>query len=342
MAGLSYVQDQTFGVEIEFTSPYGSPDHTGLVYPSEGFMRVAHTLLRTIERVASLPVDRTPRNYHRVADTRCWRVEFDRSAGWEVVSPILSNQRGFTELTNVLKALHGLLHKSSDLHINYRTGLHLTLGSPFTEDRQVAGLVRLVQVLEPGLFTLVSPSRLYRFGQGAYDLTHHNRYAEPLRKLPLDSNTLGLGSFSEAIPSHRYRTLNLCDLGRDDPHLEVRMHNGTTEYAVVLPWISLWMTLLQHARRHGPSVGSTEPIFPGGNVVISPEQARAEDVFALLDRLQIPIEPRLRSLLVRRRTQLLERWKKVIPQRVHAWRRGWWSDGRPERAEGLSVSSGRA
>ncbi len=186
------------------------------------------------------------------------------------------------------------------------------------------GLVRLGQVLEPGLFTLVSPSRLYEFREGRYALHRNNKYCRPLRRLETDVNELGLGFFRAQSPWIRYRTLNLANVGRDDQHIEIRMHNGTTEYPVVIAWISLWMTLFNRAKFRWPEQGSTAPIFPGGNVVIDPEQAVLEDVFALLGQLDVHLDPRLREGLGRRRADLLQRWQQVIPRRVASWRR-WWS-----------------
>ncbi len=323
LAGLTYVQDQTFGVEIEFTSPLGSPDSTGLVYSNWKWKLVADGILRTIERVATLPVDPEPRNYHAVNDTERWRVEFDRSAGWEVVSPILSNQEGFTELANVLSALNELVRQSHSLHINYRTGLHVTLGSGFTQDAQVRGLVKLGQMLEPGIFTLVSPSRLYELKNGRYNLHRNNKYCRPLRRLEADVDQLGLAFFQTQSPSIRYRTVNLSHVGREDQHIEIRLHNGTSKYSVVLTWISLWMTLFNRAKYRWPEHGSGSPIFPGGDVSIGPEQARMEDLFALVDELDVHLDPYLREALAGRRSHLQERWRKVIPKRVESWRK-WW------------------
>ena len=323
LVGLTYVEDQTFGVEIELTSPLGSPDSTGLVYSNWKWKLVAGGILRAIERVASRPVDPKPRNYHAVNDTERWRVEFDRSAGWEVVSPILSNQEGFTELANVLSALDELVRQTDSLHINYRTGLHVTLGSGLTQDAQVRGLVKLGQILEPGIFTLVSPSRLYELHDGRYSLHRNNKYCRPLRRLDADVEELSFDFFRAQSPSLRYRTMNLSHVGREDPHIEIRLHNGTTHYPVVLTWISLWMTLFNRAKYRWPAHGSTLPIFPGGDVNIGPEQARMEDIFALVDKLGVHLDPCLRDALARRRTDLLERWHKVIPKRVDSWRKCW-------------------
>ncbi len=66
-----------------------------------------------------------------------------------------------------------------------------------------------------------------------------------------------------------------------------------------------------------------QPLFPGGDMVLQPDQARSEDLFALLTRVGVELDPMLRASLLRRRADLLERWGKVIPRRVQSWRR-WW------------------
>jgi hypothetical protein len=326
VSGLVYVEDQTFGVEIELTSPLGSPDDTGLVYGSWRWKLVADQIIDAIASVATLPVDREPRNYHQMKDTDRWRVEFDRSAGWEVVSPILSNAEGFCELVNVLSALQALVRESEALHVNHRTGLHVTLGTGFQDDDQVRGLVRLAQLLEPGLFTLVSPSRLYAFQSRHYVTRERNPYCKPLRELDVEPCELSLTSFSTPTPTLRYRSVNLCHVARKDQHIEIRMHNGTTRYPVVVAWISLWMTLLNRARFQWPESGTRGPVFPGGNVTIDAAQARSEDLFAMLQDVDVHLDPRLQAVLVKRRAQLLGRWRKVIPRRVSAWRTSWPTD----------------
>lgn len=342
LVGLSYVEDQTFGVEIELTSPLGSPDSTGLVFSNWKWKLVASRILRTIERVATLPVDPEPRNYHAVHDTERWRVEFDRSAGWEVVSPILSNQEGFTELANVLVALDELVRQSDSLHINHRTGLHVTLGSGFTQDAQVRGFVKLGQMLEPGIFTLVSPSRLYELHEGRYCLHRNNKYCRPLRGLEADVDALGFAFFRAQSPSIRYRTVNLSHVDREDQHIEIRLHNGTTQYPVVLTWISLWMTLFNRAKyRLGPEHGCRLPIFPGGDVSIGPGQALMEDIFTLVDHFDIHLDPVLRAALADRRSQLLASWQEVIPRRVDSWRK-WWPQVQATEALGAPTRRARA
>ena len=56
-----------------------------------------------------------------------WNVEYDRSAGWEVKSPILSGHEGVVELSKVCGVLQDVATEQS-LRLNHKTGLHIHLG----------------------------------------------------------------------------------------------------------------------------------------------------------------------------------------------------------------------
>ncbi len=323
VAGIAYVENQTFGVEIELTSPLGAPDETGLVYGHWKWQMIATVIIDTVERAATLPVDPRARRYHEVTDTSRWRVEFDRSAGWEVVSPILRNREGFAELVCVLSALDELAQSSHALEVNHRTGLHVSLGSRFEDNLQVQALVRLTQLLEPGLFSLLCPSRLFHFHEGRYDLSRYNRYCRPLRDLLVDPTEVELNPSKESDPSNRYRSVNLCQVARQDPYIEIRLHHGTTSYTDVVAWISLWMAVLDRARVYWPHEGSCAAVFPGENSRIEADQARAEDLFAQLDRLEVQVEPALRRVLQRGREHRLSSWQSILPRRVRSWLAFW-------------------
>ncbi len=341
VAGFTYVEDQTFGVEVELTSPLGTPDETGLVYGNWKWQLVATVIIDTIERAATLPVDGRARNYHQVTDTSQWRVEFDRSAGWEVVSPTLRNREGFAELVRVLSALHELVQCSDTLRLNHRTGLHITLGSRFEDDLQVQGLVRLTQLLEPGLFTLLCPSRLFHFHDGRYDLSRPNKYCRPLRELLIDPAEMERKGFKGPDPSIRYRTVNLCNVARQDPYIEIRLHHGTTSYSDVIAWLCLWMAVLRQARIRSPDEGSRAAVFPGADVPIDPAQACAEDLFAQLDLLHVQLEPALRRTLQRGRDRLIPNWKAVLPRRVSSWLASWPHEaGRSDESMPVAKGSG--
>ena len=313
--GFPFLIDQTFGVEIEFTPTKGSPKETGVTFGNKKWTGVAHKMIRVLTEHAGLPVDKEPHDYHSLVDYRKWRVEFDSSAGWEVVSPILVGAGGFQELHSVMGGLNRFLHASRDVKINYRCGLHVTLGTRF-DDRGLDTFCSVVKRLEPGLFTIVSPSRLYQFKDGEYDLGEKNTYCVPLAESEIEDFTLE--DFIHQDES-RYHTVNLCKVLDEDQHVEVRMLGGTTEFLVVAAWTSLWMQILNRARFISPFEAGSREVFPGGNRRVAQRQRDNEDLFKLLDEVDIKLPPALQQALLRRRAALTGNWRRAVPARTDSW-----------------------
>ncbi len=132
-------------------------------------------------KVANLPVCQTPLAYHQNADPTRWVVERNRSAGLEVGSPVLSNADGLFELRRVCDAVTELINEDGRFQVNYRTCFHLTLGTRLNSDSSLRGFLKGLQRLEPGLMTLVSPSRLFGFDGSRYDIGRRNSYCRPTR-----------------------------------------------------------------------------------------------------------------------------------------------------------------
>lgn len=317
---IPIVHDQTFGVEIELTSRSGFPDDISLDWDDTALQIIGH-----LQESASAMVDSDPTEYHESDDTTCWRVEYDSSAGWEVVSPILSNAEGLHELRRVCAALTELVETDPDLHINHRTGLHVTLGTRLDNDDGLRGFIGRLLTLEPGLMTLVSPSRLFAFRDGRYDLRERNTYCFPLRE------TLGPTPTPEMNPidlfaADRYRTINLTRAYENVQTMEVRLHNGTTEFRKIAPWISLWMQICHQSRHDTDFDGTFGPVFPGGNCEIAPDVVQSEDIFALLASARVVLGPDMINLLTQRRRELRPNWERAIPNRVKSWESAGWYD----------------
>jgi superfamily II DNA or RNA helicase len=317
---ISFVRDQTFGVEIELTAP-------GEVPPlARAWHSAARKILDRVREAAGAGdlVEAVPGSARE--DLTRWRVVRDESAGWEVVSPILVNAEGLAELSRVCAALTDLVASRPDLHVNHRTGMHLTLGTRLNTTRRLRAFLTRLQRLEPGLFTLVSPSRLFRFLEGRYCLGQRNRYCLPVREMDPDIERVRLPGFT-AARSHRFRSVNVTHAYEDVQKLEVRMHNGTTEFRKIAPWVSLWMSIFSHARYAWSGPGAAGPVFPGGNRYLKPPDADREDLFVLLDREGIRLGDDLENLLRTRRQELREAWRAVLPRRVKSWERaGWYAD----------------
>jgi superfamily II DNA or RNA helicase len=305
---------QTFGVEMELTGPHGVPrrDHA--------WTRLAHVLIGRLRGTAIIPVHPDPLNYHQASDPTTWRVMHDGSAGWEVVSPILVDAQGFEELRRVCDGLTALVaQRPRDFHLNHRTGMHITLGTRLNTDERLRGFIKRVQRLEPGLFTLTSPSRLFPFDAASkrYSPSEGNNYCYPLRMVG-NVDGLRLGEFLNRHAA-RYHTVNLTRSFSDIQTLEVRMHGGTTEFRKIGLWLSLWMQLFNRSRYAWAGDGVTGPVFPGGNELVSGSEAEREDVIRLLAEEGIALTPGFAKLLRRRRRELCPSWRKVLRRRVLAW-----------------------
>lgn len=311
---------QTFGAEIELTAPIGVP------HKNAEWTRTANEILDRLADAAEYPVHHKPLSYaERLA--RKWHVKYDNTAGWEVVSPILRDAEGFWELQRVCRALNRLLAEKPDrLKVNHRTGLHITLATRLNDNKRIRGFVRRVQRLEPGLFTLVAPSRLYPWLRylGRYSTREGNWYCRPLRKLG-SADRLQMTEFMRDH-DNRYYTVNLTRARDDIQLLEVRMHSGTCKFQRIALWLSLWMQIFNRSRYEWPGLGRCGTVFARKSEYLHAKQIRREDIIALLDAEGIPLAPDFQRMLRDRRRELRHCWEEIIPLRVACWSAAGWYD----------------
>ncbi len=306
---------QTFGVEMELTCEGAVPK-----MGSKKWSQTARAIIQRLHEVTA-HVWPEPLRYHQPADLTTWRVMHDSSCGWEVVSPILLDVEGVDDLRKVCDGLTNFVIERPFLRVNSRTGMHLTLGTKLNTDERLRGFIKRVQRLEPGLFTLTSPSRLFEYDEaGNYSTREGNEYCWPLR-LGDDADRLHLGDLD------RYDTVNLTRSHSDVQTLEVRMHGGTTEFRKVSAWLSLWMQIFNRSRYAWRGDGVTGAVFPNGNVRLDATQSDREDVVKLLAAEEIELSKGFIALLRRRRRELSVNWGRVLPMRVAAWEAaGWYVD----------------
>jgi superfamily II DNA or RNA helicase len=327
---LSLARNQTFGVEIELTSPDGVP-RPGRAWEATG----EKILNRLIDSGVSDVHPRPLRSKHG-PDASRWYLVYDSSAGWEIVSPALWNPEGFAELRRACDALAALVAEEPGLTVNHRCGLHLTLAARLNADERLRGFLRRVQRLEPGLYPLTAPSRLYQFEGNAYDRRQRNPYCLPLREQLWGVDELCLRQYV-ADPESRYRSVGLTKAYAQVQLLEVRLHGGTTQFAKIAPWVALWMHILNRACYDWLGPSASGRVLPGGNNGIGRGKALREDLFALLRAEGIYLDPGLELWLRRRRAALKPSWRKVVPRRVRSWELAGWYD---LPATGLLVPDG--
>ncbi|KAA5543076.1 DEAD/DEAH box helicase [Roseiconus nitratireducens] len=312
LEGIPFVRDQTFGVEMEISTRDGSwRSH-------RCWSRNAARIIGRLEQVASLPVHEFPLQYHENNDPTLWRVCHDGSCGWEVVSPILENASGFEELVRVATAINAFVRQSPALCVNARTGLHVTLATRLNLPKHQRGFLRRLSRLEAGLYTLVAPSRLYRWGDSwTYRNRYRNLYCKPIRE---SKDKARWENYS------RTHSVNLQRMADGVQLLEVRMHHGTTDYKKIVTWIALWMQIFNHSRYEWSGPRCSDRVLANGNRRIAKRLARAEDIFALLRNEGITLPAELHQMLWQRRKHLKKSWLRAVPNRVRAWERAGWYD----------------
>jgi superfamily II DNA or RNA helicase len=316
---LPFARDQTFGFEIELTSPRGVPPD------GPAWHTTALEIIKVLQAKLGERVCPSPLPYHSRPDDLHWAVERDGSAGWEIVSPILVNASGLGELQQVCDTLERLLLVNHELTVNWRTGLHLTLATRLDSKERISGFLKRVQRLEPGLFSLVAPSRLYRYKRGKYNLTRRNQYCKPWRGVNLERGSLDL-QLIVRDEDRRYHSISIQHAYDDIQKLEIRMHHGTVEFRKMALWLSLWMQIFNHSRYSWTGSGATERVFDNGNVAITPEEVANEDLLGLLRQEGIFLHLELERQLRERRRELRPYWSRVLPNRVSCWEREGWYD----------------
>lgn len=326
LQGLKYVCNQTFGIEIELTSITGVPE-----WDSSLWNNIAEEIISCLtQSLGDELVYQIPNYYHETPDAvkiNQWHLEYDSSVGWELISPILKGIDGFRQIVLVCKSLKEYIETNPSVCVSYNTGLHVTLATRLKKDVHIKAFLQRVRRLEPGLFTLVAPSRLYEYcsSTDTYKLNNSNEYCRPIRKIKnSDIDLLSSGRFSSRNDL-RYFSVNVSKWQETDEYflIEVRMHNGTIEENKIIPWICLWMKIFNVSayRWKGDEV-NIKHVFPEFDA--APKTIENEDIFKLLEKEDIFISAKMRCLLHERRKLLAMRWRRAIPNHVDAWEADGW------------------
>lgn len=247
---------QTFGVEIELGGLVNDRKRT----------QVARALERALGgELVRIGIDDTGDDGFSK-----WQVGWDASCGMEIRSRILCGIQGGSEL---IQACRALVQVANDLGlvVNHKCGLHVHLAwkveGAFPTRRCLDELVKLWHKIEPGLGTLVAPSRLFHYDGTNYDIRRPNRYCKPV------AAAMQRADFS-AENWNKYSTLNLKHLGPGGlGTVEIRMHSGSMEGPKILQWVSLCMQILEKARLARFATGPRPDLsrIPGSRRVIRPD-----------------------------------------------------------------------
>ncbi|MFP2906325.1 helicase-related protein [Pyxidicoccus sp. 3LFB2] len=274
LRGLWYRQNQSFGLEFEFTS-----DTYSDAMSTQEWTDVAEPLRAALARalppgtVADNVVTEHTLSGAGTKNYNVWNVEPDSSCGWEVTSRVLVNEPGFREVVTACGALSSAAEELG-LRVNYKTGLHVHLGWLGKTPAEVKRAVLLAKWFEPAAATLVGPSRVVAFDGQSYDLGEPNSFCQPVatvfpKKRLSEASTLEdlLGQVDEH--EARYVTFNIRPLDTGMQTVEVRMHGGTMDPGKTLLWVSLWMQVLWAAANHldVPAPPDVSVIEPSGDIL---------------------------------------------------------------------------
>ncbi len=220
----------TFGVELEFTHA-----------------RLAR--YQVVDALIAAGIDIKAEGYnHRTASY--WKVTTDGSLGSnysinsEIVSPILSGDAGFAEVTKVCRVLLSLGCK-----VNKKCGLHVHIGARNESLAFFKTLARLYHKAEPVIDSFLAPSR-----RG-----YANTFCGPVRinqpALEMATNmeqiALALGQdhgLANVRSARRYRKLNVLSFWQHGT-VEFRQHQGTIEAEKVCNWVRFCLRLALAARK---------------------------------------------------------------------------------------------
>lgn len=323
-----YAKGQTFGVEIELASEVFRE------CVPRSWRQGANLIASTISEVSSVGAVVMAQGSASVSGS--WQV-VKEYGGWEVVSPPLLEHEGFRELKAVCNALESLVTAGS-FKVTPRTGLHVTLATRLIKPDQISGFFRRLQRIEPGLYTNVAPSRLYSLDGGLYSLDSPNVYCTPLRLA--DIREWDTRQFERNVDAER--GVYLKALLGDVRLLEIRIHQGTTDYSKVALWTCLFMQIFNHSRYHWSGAGVVGPVLDGDDCSIEQYQADSEDLATLLLREGIALPASFAQALRTRREELRSSWEKLLPKRVQSWADcGWYSQSTAPRPQvHLAVNTG--
>src|SRR6266496_5239296 len=207
--------ERTFGVEIECN--LGNPDRTRTVGYHE---RIAQTdQAKSLLRRAGLHVNRGG-----------WTVGEDGSS-IEVRTPILQGQKGMDELRTGVTAL-----VSVGAEVTAADGLHIHLGAKDFQGNHVAciDLVESWLLHRPKIIKFVNPIREGRGGTRPW--------------------TPGqVEHFKKIFKSPGRLDINLDNLAYvDNPHIEIRLHEGTVDFEEMRAWIEFCANFLDRIAAKNP------------------------------------------------------------------------------------------
>jgi len=171
---------------------------------------------------------------HRVMNT--WKLVSDSSCEWELVSPPMAGEEGFTQLKKACAALNAAgatVDRTCGLHVH-----HIARDLPALAIRR---FLKLYCRYEGIIDTLVAPSR--RNNENIFCRSLRSRLSSEAAYANLDSRE---AENLYAFNGTRYMKVNLESMARYGT-VEIRHHQGTLDFQKMKAWIVFTQALLNHA-----------------------------------------------------------------------------------------------
>lgn len=326
-SGLEICPSQSFGIEIEITTnrTFKIPN-----YNDDVWLVVAGQILQTLNSAVGVGnVYQHPTNYHELQDYSLWKVEYDQSVGWEVVSPILYGFDGAMQIKNVFEALNFLISEHDFLTVDYKCGLHLNIGTHITSNSEWQSFIKRYIRIEPGLLPLVSPSRVLGYNKllHTYSTNKSNTFCTPVSfddeyiKEVLFTNIER--KFDETDKFRAIKFKKISKKGSRVNLLEVRLHNGTTSYLAVLSWLALWMKIVNYFESGDDSTS----VEIKGHDFKNCSDENVIDLIKILNSQDTQrINSKLKKVISLRRQKMKVNWMAAFPEKVESWTRAGFYD----------------
>jgi len=231
LEGLEVTEEQTFGIEFEATR---------LAHVDLEFGAGAAALLDALRPLVPTASQAMAEPHSSEKDNRVWNTEPDASCGFEVTSRILRGEAGCVEVVDACRVLEKTF-ESIGLTVNRRcVGTHVHIGAEL-DRQQLTNLLAIAAWFEPAIISLVPPSRA--------DV----HFVRTVRRLLRELTALPSNADWRSVVAHspKYLGVNVRGLVEGYGTVEVRFHSGTVNAGKILQWISLWMRIVDAARRGG-------------------------------------------------------------------------------------------
>jgi Putative amidoligase enzyme len=199
-------------------------------------------------------------NYNYITQTH-WKVITDGSCGYEIVSPILSGEKGIAELRKVCEAL-----TQAGCKVNKNCGLHVHLGADFLGVARVRNFVKRYIANEANLDAIQPKAR--RGSANPFCLPT----SETMRTHLID-NCLTIDDMRQ-LQHSRYSKVNLQSY-RKYGTIEIRHHAGTTDATKITNWVRFLIGFATTATPTNATSTDFNEMFSNNNIATFYRRRRA-------------------------------------------------------------------